>query len=307
VSIGRAYDNGETLTFLTGVKLASKNVIVQNSDITIDFTADTVNPTYTHDAGIYICADRSVAPPENITITGNTVRSKGRGTSAAQGLAVGSYGPSISITNNSLKSETGGTETINAPAAGLFMSIMPNRVNATDTPNITGNTLDGKNIDFYVNIYPTGDYKGIPALFDAKFGTAASKWAVTNVSNSFYGKLYATLIGQAKPTGYAGSFFMGFPYTDPEQWGYRFAYEAWEKNAGRVVAVDYWGPTIQSGASIYDAQGKRIDHSGAEATYGTTGGYRGRIVLATGGIEAFQWNPTTAVDTDTYSTVPQQE
>jgi hypothetical protein len=324
ITIGRSADG---TSFLTAEGTASKNVTVRNSDVTIDYSAVASMPSgYTHNAGIYICGNYDWSTnnrPKNITITGgNTISAKGYSTNAAQGLIMNNYDPSLVITNNTLKSETGGTQAVNGPAAGLFMTVNPASVMDSNTPQITGNTLDGKNIDFYVNILSSGnnDYTGVPALFNAKFGTYHSTWAIGNAmpaaNSSFYKKLYDELIKQSDGD-YAGLFFMMFgpgAAATPMYDGYCFTYEAWVKsggagNSGTITAVDYWGATIgNSGTdSAYDANGKDTDTKAGDTAHsasgksGTAAGYRGRLVPDSSkpdGVDRdtqdFHWNVTDA-------------
>jgi hypothetical protein len=304
ITIGRT-DNGSG--WLTGDQLANNNVTVKDS--TISYTYSTLASGYNFSVGIYVNGDPTAATPKNISITGNTVSAAGYSTNAAQGVYIGHYDPSMVITDNILTSQTGGAQTINAPASALFLNIAPAKigVGSTATPQISDNTLNGCNIDFYVNLLGTGDYVGIPALFDDKFGTNASNW-VTNATtdtSSFYKNLYTNLIGQARTTGYAGLFFMVFGSDNTGKWnGDQFAYEAWEKTDGKVTAIDYWGPTIEEEADTYALSGSQSsDVSAGNGGYG----YRGRILLdATGAVTDrdgdFHWNTS---DTDTtYPTKP---
>jgi hypothetical protein len=302
VSIGRRGDSA----WLTGDDLASKNVTVQNCDIYYaKSTMKVDNTTYSFNAGIFLIGSLSHAAPQNIRIINSTVTSAGTSTTASQAVVIEHYDPSIVITGNTLSSSTGGAATVNGPASALFLNINPNKIADTATPQISGNTLDGKNIDFYVNIYSTGDYIGVPALFASKFGTYYSTWVTDTTVNtdSFYRKLYNTLIGQAKPTGYAGLFFMVLGGDQGSYDGYCFVYEAWEKNNGAVTALDYWGATIlqSGGAAQYNAgsdANTKYDTdaaTGSEAGYQnrTKAGYRGRIALSgtTKSYSAFKFHP----------------
>jgi hypothetical protein len=198
------------------------------------------------------------------------------------------------------------------------MTVNPANVTDSNTPQITGNTFNGKNIDFYVNILSSGsiDYTGVPALFNAKFGTYYSTWAIGNstpaTDSSFYKKLYDELIKQSDGD-YAGLFFMMFgpgAAATPMYDSYCFTYEAWVKSgtagsSGTIDAVDYWGATIlNSGSdSVYDAEDKDTDtKAGDTPASGKTAaaGYRGRLVPASNseGVDRdtadFHWNLTDA-------------
>jgi hypothetical protein len=308
VVIGRSGGGTGENTYLTGADLASKNVTVQNCDIAINYSADS-NTGYLYTAGISIHG----GPSTDIAIKENTVSSTGKSTNAAQALSIGLYHPSMVIIGNTLSSKTGGSQAVNAPAAALFINaINPSLINDSDTPQITGNTLDGKNVDFYANINSTGDYVGIPALFADNFGTYYSNWVTgaAKDTGSFYKKLYNALIPQAKAAGYAGLFFMSF---GPEvgKWdGYCFTYEAWEKSGGAVTAIDYWGATIlePETSNVYNAEGKDTDANAdgeGLTAHGEKAGYRGRITLSGSTVLSrdadFHWNTT-----DTNTTYPKK-
>jgi hypothetical protein len=316
VAIGRVADATGSDIYLSGPDLASKNVTVTDCEITIDYSNDqNTASVYPFNAGIYICADLASSPPENISIIDNIVTATGRGTNAAQGLSVGLYDPSMVITGNTLTSETGGTQAVNGPAAGLFINaIIPGTSLDTVTPQIEDNTLDGKNVDFYVNINSTGDYKGIPALFNAKFGTSKSPWVTgASATGDFYERLYTLLIDQAKDDGYAGLFFMSLGPPAGAWDGYCFVYEAWAKTSGAVTAVDYWGAGIQAGDEVYDAGSgdtkKDTDAAagGTATAHGEAAGYRGRITISGNTLtpgQDFHWNLNDAGQ-DSYPKQPQ--
>ncbi|MFP3089071.1 hypothetical protein LQZ21_01950 [Treponema sp. TIM-1] len=310
ISISR-YDG---TSILTGDNLANNDVTVKNCKVTYAIDPLDTNTSYTHNAGIYVSgASGPSVTPRKIIIEGNTVETSGRGTAAAQGVVVQYYDPSIVIKNNTLSSGTGGAETVNAPAAALFLNINPATItDPTVSPQITGNTLDGHNIDFYVNIFSTGDYKGVEDLFNSKFGTYYSTWA-TDTTDNFYRKLYTALIGQSKATGYAGLFFMVLGGTAGSYDGYCFVYEAWEKSSGVVTAVDYWGATIlSSGTALAYNAGSGSNMYDTDAAAGTSGnghfntqkaGYRGRINLTTDpkSYDNFKFHPTDGNSQGSYS------
>jgi hypothetical protein len=311
ISIGR-YDG---TTWLGEDDLASKNVTVQNC--TISYAKFTSSGGYDFNAGIYVNGDLNAAAPEDIVLTGNVVTAAGTGNNAAQAVIIGHYDPSIVITGNSLMSSTGGLETINAPASALFLNINPAQIENIASPQITGNDLDGRNIDFYVNIYSTGDYQGVPDLFNSKFGTYYSTWVadVEAGTGSFYKELYKALIDQAQYTGYAGLFFMVLGGDAGSYDGYCFVYEAWEKSGGEVTAVDYWGATILNDGTAdaynagsdavtkYDTETATGEAAAPSSGYTTAAGYRGRIILTTNPktYTFFHFNPEQTVEQGTYS------
>ena len=296
ISIGRTA-NGTA--WLAGADLASNNVTVKNCNIS--YNKAHANNGYSFNAGIYVNGDLTAAAPQSISITDNSVETRGTGTAAAQAVTIAHYDPSMVITGNTLSSYTGSPQAINGPASALFLNINPAKVNSTATPNISGNTLDGHNIDFYANIYSTGDYVGVPALFASKFGTYYSTW-VTDTTDSFYRKLYTTLISQAQAAGYAGLFFMALGGEAGSYDGYCFVYEAWEKTGGTVTAVDYWGATILNDRALQynagDGTAKYDTDTAADSASGyqgrTPAGYRGRITLnrTAKSYTAFKFNPT---------------
>jgi hypothetical protein len=156
------------------------------------------------------------------------------------------------------------------------MNIDPRQVSAdTDTPNISGNTLSGT-FDFYVVIRSAGDRKGIPGLFDNKFGTANSTWVGSGSTDTgFYKKLFDALLPQARSDGY-GLFYMIFSSTIGNGGnGKELALEQYDITGGAVTAIDFWGPKAMTVTNdAYDIEGKDIATSGV--------GHRDRITVASG-------------------------
>jgi hypothetical protein len=288
VSVARsAAADGSAL--LTGAEMTNKNVTVKNTAITFAVNTGSIG-------GIFISGSGAgTSPATGITIEQNTVSVSVASGSAAQALAVRNYSPTTVITNNTLAaSNTRTAGHLNAPASALYMNIDPRNVTDGNTPNISGNTLNGT-FDFYITIRSKGDDVGIPALFNDSFGTEDSVWAASNASDtdSFYKTLFDALRPQTAGTDRYGLIFMNFNGAVGSSSSTQFAIESFEIDSNKVVAVDYWGPAITD--DKYEVDDKDIN-------YTNNGGSAGRITLKADGTvdsnsEPFHWTPTIEADT----------
>jgi hypothetical protein len=249
--------NRSSASLLTGADMANNKVTVK--DCAITFTGTT---GFT--AGIYFAGTTvsgTTYPPKNITITGNTVSASGP--SSTQALGFRQYHPSITITGNSLTSTNNVSGGWDTPAGALFIQLNPVFFTDELTPQISGNTLNGIH-DFYINIFSTGNYVGIPNLFANKFGTVNTTWAAstttdTGDSKTFYKKLFDSLLPQAKGGNGYGLIQMVLGGAAGSFQQNEAALEQYDINGGVVTAIDYWGPETMSGVAYTNASTKKRD------------------------------------------------
>ncbi|MDR0689085.1 MAG: hypothetical protein LBG08_02295 [Spirochaetaceae bacterium] len=171
--IGR-YNNG---AYLTGENLASRNVTVQNSNITYNTNGSMA-------AGLFVMGGTATAtsyPPEGIKILNNTITAVNTSGSATQGIFIRDYGVGIEVTNNTISSSNTSSGTSDAPASAILIQIHPESIASGDEPKITDNTLQGDEFDFYVTVlYPgsgasTDNHTAlVNQLVSDKFGTEDS-------------------------------------------------------------------------------------------------------------------------------------
>jgi hypothetical protein len=261
ISIGRAASNG---TLLTVGDLASSNVTVRDSDITIKGAAGFT-------AGIYICGtsttDGDVYASQNITLSGNTVKATGNSTSAVQALNIAIWHPSIAITGNTFEAryETRGNKQYGGrPASAIFISrVFGSDKISTQIPTISGNTLKSSVYSFYFNAYQVTnvtDKKGVDDLRKDKFSVAETTWALSSSTDtsSTYKQLFNAL--KANITG------KGFAYVAvPVYWDkVLFDVEQYEIDSGDVTAISVYGDHI-------DSDGKYSGSDNAANKFASTG------------------------------------
>jgi hypothetical protein len=219
---------------------ANNHVTVQDCTISYYTTAADMA------AGIFI-AGTPTDVPDDINITGNTITVTNTNKAATQGILVRTYGSGVKITKNEIGSTNndaaGGTDT---PASALFLQIHPDY--ATDADAVTGNTLSGGHFDFYITILGKDNRAGAsPGLFGDKFGTAETKWATEDAtdSNSYYKNLLTALVKQVENGQGFGRFAMllgaSTTWTDRAQ-------EYYKIDGKEITEINYWSPGIEGNA-----------------------------------------------------------
>jgi hypothetical protein len=261
IAIARAEDNAPS--FLTGPDLPSRNVTVDNCDIT--FTAPSNATPFT--SGIYVASfivgmeppPRRVIPylPQGIVIENSSVDVTGAGTKAVQALIIP---PTVRVTNNTLTAR-GGNGKDSAPACGIFIkNVFASSADQTIAP-MTGNILRGDTFDFWImspfesRAVVDNDLNGTSNMGTVKmaalgFGTGDGDriWAFDsagNANNNYY-KLLQALKTQCDEenaqgeVGY-GRIFTAMVVTSGSQEIVDGIEEKYEIKNGQITAIDYWG------------------------------------------------------------------
>jgi hypothetical protein len=287
ISIGRS-SNGTTL--LTGANMASTNVTIRNTDVTVNFSS---NGSSICTSGIWVSShhdgSNTIYPSTGITLDSNTVRATGYGQSAVAALAIQIWHPSVQITNNTLVANYGtslsgspaaATTYPNAPANAIFFNRVMDAsfTGGNGEPVINGNTLTSDVYSFYINACPgisiTGR-TGVSALTGDKFGNADTTWVLSSASDqdSTFKKLVEALVHDTTGTGfgYIANLIAGSGYGD----GYII--EEYEISSRAVEAINVWGKHISSGT--YTTNG---NNDNAFAGNGNAAGYDyGRKLIGT--------------------------
>jgi uncharacterized repeat protein (TIGR02543 family) len=255
----------------TDLEIVSSDVTVKDCYISFISTSQV--------SGIFISGPSATSTgrntPKNIKIIHNEISVNSTNGAATQAIGIRRYDPSIEITDNILTSTntvSSGTGHWNVPAGAIFIQIDPDNIpNDNIEPKISGNTLHGV-FDFYVNIYPVGNFTGIPALFNSRFGTKDTTWVTVSTEDTdptFYKKLFDKLLLQVKNDNGFGFFQMLFGANDSidEKIAAR---EQYDINGGKVTAIDFWGPKAYTD-EVYTIEGNNIGNN--------TGGARDRIIV----------------------------
>jgi hypothetical protein len=198
-------------------------------------------------AGIMVLGLQS--PTEHISIIDNEVTVDTTSSSyAAQALLIYSYTPTLQITGNGIEAINIATNHTK-PASALFMQINPSFIgNFSDTPLISGNTINGNPAyDFYINIMSHDNRVGVQEMLANGFATPASTWMAaastdTGDTRSFYKRLIETLLPQIRTGSGYGYLAMYLNNGDD------CVFEAYERRNSRLYAIDFWGYTIDKGA-----------------------------------------------------------
>jgi uncharacterized repeat protein (TIGR02543 family) len=278
VSIGRY----NSTALLTGENQASKDVTVQNCNITFN-NGNTV-PAMT--VGIFVCATGTTSST-NIAIINNHVTVTNQTSAATQAIVFRRIGSNFILTDNVLSSSNASTGTTDSPASGIILNILQADF-VENLPIIEDNELRGKEFDFYINLFSLGNRKGNEDLFEGKFGTEDSTWATSEAGDDdLYRELLNMLLEQAKgpaPSGTGARTFGRFAqYLGGTEgsYGVEFALEYYEIDNGKITAVNFWSAGIEEDAITYTSGADKIPTNEAlnlgESLYNV--GIRGRFTV----------------------------